>query len=144
MDYTKLKPGDWADMREIDHFVEFDDVPDESEDFYNMISQIHADPDIIEDSACLLGQIESFDKWGRYRTVLRDRGGARFIVAFYLDNGNYGKWDFSKLKVGHTMAIMYPESKTFLDGTRGCRIEDEKIDNVTVGLHPCLNPKASH
>jgi len=46
---------------EIDHFVEFDDVPDESEDFYNMVSQRHDAPDIIEDSACLLGQIESLD-----------------------------------------------------------------------------------
>ncbi len=83
---------------------------------------------------CLLAEIESFDSWGRYRTIARDATGKDFIVAFYLDSG-VAFPSAAKLQKGHTMAIMYPHRRKFLDGTQGVRIESPH--QVRVGLPPC-------
>ena len=78
---------------------------------------------------CLLGEIQSFDPFIRYRTIIKDADDSRMVVAFYLDN--YDAFDFSsKLKEGHTLAIMYAQQHTFLDGTFGVRVEE--VDHFRV------------
>lgn len=70
---------------------------------------------------CLLGEIQHFDNFLRYRTIVNDDNGKVMIVAFYLDD--YNGFDFDKLKKGHTMAIMYAHQHGFVDGTHGVRVE---------------------
>ncbi|KPI44227.1 uncharacterized protein AB675_8311 [Cyphellophora attinorum] len=71
---------------------------------------------------CLLGEIVSFEPFMRFRTIIRDKNGEKLVVAFYLDrDDNINPANF---KVGHTLAIMNPQQRFFLDGTKGVRVEE--------------------
>lgn len=72
---------------------------------------------------CFLAEIQECDGFLRYRTIVRDRGGAEVVVAFYPDSYDDG-FDFKKLKRGHTLAIANALQHEFLDGTEGVRVED--------------------
>lgn len=70
---------------------------------------------------CFLGEIQSFDNFLRYRTIVKDGNGESLVVAFYFDD--YGTFDFIKLQKGHTLAIMYAHQRSFMDGSTGIRVE---------------------
>lgn len=78
--------------------------------------------------SCFLAEIQQCDGFLRYRTVVKDRDDKECIVAFYPDS--YDKFDFKKLKEGHTLAIMNAYQHNFLDGSHGVRVED--MDDVRV------------
>ena len=95
----------------------------------------------------MLAEIIDFDNFLRYRTTVKDENDEELVVAFYLDNN--AAFDFSKLKAGHTMVIMYPYQHHFLDGSYGVRIENP--DHVRVGLLlatmsivPLLTPRSRY
>ncbi|KAJ0382338.1 hypothetical protein COL922a_012770 [Colletotrichum nupharicola] len=76
------------------------------------------------DRWCLLAEITDVSLMLRVRLVVRDREGESLVIAFYPDNDATEVLDSSKLKVGHTIALLYPHQHYFLDGTQGVRVED--------------------
>ncbi|KAI8260488.1 hypothetical protein K4K58_001894 [Colletotrichum sp. SAR11_239] len=73
---------------------------------------------------CLLAEITDVSLMLRVRLVARDREGESLVIAFYPDNDATEVLDTSKLRVGHTIALLYPHQHYFLDGTQGVRVED--------------------
>ncbi|KAF3802773.1 hypothetical protein GCG54_00014007 [Colletotrichum gloeosporioides] len=76
------------------------------------------------DRWCLLAEITDVSLMLRIRLVARDREGESLVIAFYPDNDATEVLDTTKLKVGHTIALLYPHQHYFLDGTQGVRVED--------------------
>ncbi|CAI0646954.1 unnamed protein product [Colletotrichum noveboracense] len=76
------------------------------------------------DRWCLLAEITDVSPMLRVRLVVRDREGESLVIAFYPDNDATEVLDTSKLKVGHTIALLYPHQHYFLDRTQGVRVED--------------------
>jgi len=83
---------------------------------------------------CFLGEIKSYERFMRCRTVVKDDFDRKYIIAFYLDDSN--AFDSSKLREGHTMAVMYAHQHAFADGTCGVRVENP--DYVRVSVHLLL------
>ncbi|KAI8188324.1 hypothetical protein KHU50_006522 [Colletotrichum sp. SAR 10_65] len=67
------------------------------------------------DRWCLLAEITDVSLMLRVRLVARDREGESLVIAFYPDNDATEVLDTSKLKVGHTIALLYPHQHYFLD-----------------------------
>lgn len=75
---------------------------------------------------CLVGEIHDVTCFVRPRASIRTKFGENVQVHFYLESGE-GKppfFDWSELKPGHTMCILYPYIHNFMDMTRGIRQED--------------------
>ncbi|KAK2033374.1 hypothetical protein LX32DRAFT_635307 [Colletotrichum zoysiae] len=106
-------------------FPEFEKIDPE----YGLISRPFYDIDD-GDHWCLFGEITDVSLPIRVRLVVRDRENQSFVVAFYPDNSDRPKLNSlaRKLKVGYTIAIVYPRQHQFMDGTEGVRVED---------LHTC-------
>jgi MYND finger len=67
--------------------------------------------------------------------MLRTRHGGRpFKIAFYHDREPTNGFSFDQLRPGNTLAILYAERKTYMDGTDGVRQED--LDAVWVFKAP--------
>lgn len=80
----------------------------------------------------MIGEITQADTLVRPRLVVRDRTGASFVVALYLDRAINASRILSRFKKGYTVAIMTALGHYFQDGTAGCRIEEE--DEITVSV----------
>lgn len=83
---------------------------------------------------CFLGQITSHDFLTRLVLHVRDRAGRKLIVAFYTPDE--GASIRASCQEGHTVAVLYPHQHTFLDGSVGIRLEDNK--NVQVYCVVCI------
>ena len=59
---------------------------------------------------------------------VRTRFGEEVVVHFYLDEQGAAPafFDWSQLRPGHTMCILYPHIRNFMDMTRGVRQEDAR------------------
>lgn len=55
----------------------------------------------------------------------------KIAVTLYPDD--YDSFDFSTLRPGHTLAMMYAHQHSFLDGSYGIRMEN--MDHVKVSTH---------
>lgn len=115
-----------------DYFPAFRDVP--GDHIYD--SRYYTDGEIshYKKNWCLIGEITEASTLMRPRLVVRDRNGASFVVALYLDKDVDASRILSKFKTGYTVALMYALGHLFLDGTTGVRIEDE--DEITVNIPP--------
>ena len=62
----------------------------------------------------------------RPSVIVKDFNGTEHSIVWYLDNDSPDNNNpiFSLFKVGHTIALLYPESKTFMDGSSGISRED--------------------
>lgn len=78
-------------------------------------------PFVNDKHSIFLANIQEFDGFLRYRTVVKDRDGELCIVAFYPDS--YEGFDFHQLKRDHTLAIVNAVQHHFVDGTHGVRVE---------------------
>lgn len=74
--------------------------------------------EVIDDSTAQMA-------FARNRVSAKDIDGNQFYIAFYPEEG---KFDFATLKRGSVVRIDNGESKLFLDGTCGLRIED--LDSI--------------
>lgn len=113
-----------------DYFPAFRDIPGEHEyndRYYVETGETEA---TYKKKWCLIGEITQADTFARPRLVVRDRTGTSFVVALYLDRSVNATRILSKFKKGYTVAIMTALGHHFLDGTVGCRIEDE--EDITV------------
>ncbi|KAK2071414.1 hypothetical protein P8C59_005842 [Phyllachora maydis] len=87
--------------------------------------------DDMADSAntwCFLAEIVEFERFIRYRLIVRDLHGDEKVVAFYLDHDE--EFDFRTIRVGHTIVIMYAQQHAFLDGSLGVRVEEPEFVKV--------------
>lgn len=75
---------------------------------------------------CFPGQITQNVSLGRPVFEVKDRDGQKIMLAFYLDNEDYGKlkFDARRLSVGQTIVVLYAEKHMFMDGSIGIRVED--------------------
>lgn len=113
----------WEDR---DHFITFRDAPGEWES-----------PDLeYEHHSCLLGEIIQADSFFRHRLVCHDVNNSDYVVAFYPDDRAQMPRLLKDFKVHYTIAIFYPVSHGFLDGTVGFRVE--KTDKVMVSIMICI------
>ena len=66
-------------------------------------------------------------QWMRHRIYVRDIDGKQPInIDFYLNSDSENTFDYSQLKVGHTICINFGSQHFFLDGTHGIRVENYK------------------
>lgn len=81
---------------------------------------------------CYLGEITSVELFTRVVLNVKDstgRTGAR--VACYDDDGGQKFMQRSRPpRAGDTVAVLYPQTKVFLDGTIGFRVEDNSLIKV--------------
>lgn len=127
-----------ADLRNDDHFPAFDDL---SPNFYA------GDPDASDDEIgggpanwCFLAEILDAENFTRVRLVVRDKEGAKVVLAFHTeDRGNELKR--SLLRPGNTVAVLRARSHQFLDSSVGVR--QEKENAVKVWSCPRLLPGIS-
>ncbi|KAI1149017.1 hypothetical protein F4825DRAFT_464445 [Nemania diffusa] len=116
----------WEDK---DHFISFSDAPGQWEK-PSIQSNKHS---------CLLGEIIQADTFIRPRLVCRDVNSRQLVVAFYPDNEAEMPRLQSGFKVGHTIAIFYPVSHGFLDGSVGIRVETpDKVLIIPLQLNDVL------
>ncbi|TPX08058.1 uncharacterized protein E0L32_010258 [Thyridium curvatum] len=116
-----------ADLRNDDHFPAFDDL---SPNFYA------GDPDASDDEIgggpanwCFLAEILDAENFTRVRLVVRDKEGAKVVLAFYTeDRGNELKR--SLLRPGNTVAVLRARSHQFLDSSVGVRQEKENAVKI--------------
>jgi hypothetical protein len=87
---------------------------------------------------CLLGQIFEVDTSIRLRLECYDVDDYKFTVAFYLDNEAEILRLLRSSIVGHTIAIFYPVSREFPDGSLGVGVES--ADEVLVCFTPSCAP----
>lgn len=114
-----------------DYFPAFRDIPGENEWDDRYYNEVTDDPaSSYKKNWCLIGEIIEANTLIRPRLVVRDRTGATFVVALYLDNGADAARILSKFKTGYTVALMHPLGHFFMDGTVGVRTEEE--DEITV------------
>ncbi|KAI1194060.1 hypothetical protein F5X97DRAFT_327899 [Nemania serpens] len=105
------KSTSWEDR---DHFITFCDAPGEWE-FPDLAYEHHS---------CLLGEVIQADTFLRPRLVTDQTEMPRLLKDF---------------KVGYTIAIFYPVSHGFLDGTVGFRVEKtDKVLVIPLGLRNVL------
>lgn len=90
------------------------------------------------DRWCLLAEITDVSLLLRVRLVARDREGESLVIAFYPDNDATEVLDTTELKVGHTIALLYPHQHYFLDGTQGVRVEDVSTCRVSLLCSFCF------
>ncbi|KAJ4269774.1 hypothetical protein NW762_001442 [Fusarium torreyae] len=76
-----------------------------------------------------LGEIVHIDALWRVRLTVKDKAGHRLPIAFYTDDRGR-EIAPSMLRVGYTVAILYPEQHGFLDSSVGIRHEDQKLLKV--------------
>ena len=62
---------------------------------------------------------------------MRDRVEKLAVIGLSLNDMTV--YDPKHFKVGNTVCIMYPEQKTFVDGTQGIRVEDGRCLKGTAG-----------
>ena len=60
----------------------------------------------------------------RPSALVQDRKGNNHPIVFYLDSDSSPPSNQFSFPVGHTIALLYPHKKTFLDLTQGIRVED--------------------
>lgn len=60
----------------------------------------------------------------RPSVLVKDRDGNEHPIIFYLDNGEVLPGYPHDFKVGHTLALLYPSRKMFMDMSEGIRLED--------------------
>ncbi|RPA86841.1 hypothetical protein BJ508DRAFT_357920 [Ascobolus immersus RN42] len=104
-------------------FPHFDNIPEEH------------DTDNIDHHTAFIGEIKRDASLGRLTLMVTDGKVAsekNIPVAFY-DHSNGAVWS-PLAKVGHTVVILYPETKKhhFLDGQEGFRINEEDMKHVRI------------
>lgn len=114
-----------------EYFPAFKDIPGDHVDDPRYYTD--GDSATFKKHWCLIGEITEANSFVRPRLVVRDRAGTSFVVALYLDNGVDASRILSRFKPGSTVAIMYALGHFFMDGTTGCRVEDQ--DEITVSAH---------
>ena len=82
-----------------------------------------------------LFQVVGAQGFMRPEVQAQDRWGNKTRVIWYLDNGTTLPFEHM-LVPGNTVAVLDAESKTFMDGSRGVRLEDESIPNTAVFRAP--------
>jgi hypothetical protein len=118
----------FSDLSDEDNFPPWDHLPDPSypSPFYHAQGPTgrggtgHPFPP--KRHWCSLSHIVQSDGFLRYRCIVKDDFGMKTAVAFYPDD--YSGFDFSTLRPGHTLAIMYAHQHYFMDGTSGVRVEN--------------------
>lgn len=121
-------------------FPSFARLPDIHEPFFDAPSYYQEDPPgvlTLKRSWCLVAEIVDNTTVFRPEVWLRTRhGGQPFRLVFYHDTGARSTtgFEFNQLLPGHTLAVLYAERKTFLDGNVGIRHED--LDTVWVFKAP--------
>lgn len=113
-----------------DYFPVFRDIPGDHEYNDRYYVETGTSSATYKKKWCLLGEITQADAFPRPRLVVSDRTGISFVVALYLDRSVNASRILSKFKTGYTVAIMTALGHYFLDGSAGCRIEDE--EDITV------------
>lgn len=120
-----------------DYFPPFRDIPGDHEYNDRYYVETGTDGAAYKKKWCLIGEITQADAFPRPRLVVRDRTGASFVVALYLDRDpNDSIRILSKFKKGYTVAVMMALGHYFLDGSAGCRIEDQEDITVSITLFP--------
>ena len=80
-----------GNLRANTPFPDFIDCPSEYDigyhNHYDLVNGGNLQPN---HHWCLLAQIEEVERFFRLRLIVRDRGGHRFVVAFYLENDPRG------------------------------------------------------
>lgn len=79
---------------------------------------------------CIFGEIVDVITFVRPRVILKTRFGEEVGVHFHLHCDSPDFFDWSDLKIGSTMGILYPYSHQFMDMSVGIRQEDS--DTVMV------------
>lgn len=119
-----------------EHFPAFRDIPGDHEFNDRYYIELGDSGATYKKRWCLIGEITQADAFPRPRLVVRDRTGTSFVVALYLDRSVNATRILSKFKKGYTVAIMTALGHYFLDGSAGCRIEDE--EDITVSARGSL------
>lgn len=79
---------------------------------------------------CFLGEVVEDLTLYLPRIVLgvRDKAGKYLRVAFYFDNG--ATFDFSRVRIGNVIAVLYAEQHYFADRSYGLRLEEPSFVKV--------------
>ena len=74
---------------------------------------------------CFLGEITQHIGFGRITVRVKDRAGKETTLAFYpeTDEDVKGVKDIQEYQIGHTIAVLYPCRRQFLDMSTGIRLE---------------------
>ncbi|KAH7042190.1 hypothetical protein B0J12DRAFT_673969 [Macrophomina phaseolina] len=129
----------FADLRNDLLFPDFSNCPHENDislDFYTSTNGFMWTP---KHHWCILAEITEVSYFVRLRLLVRDRSGAEFPVAFYLEDESLSV-DYGSFQKGHTVAILYPHQHGFLDLTVGIRQEVmSAIKAIPFPLHRLLD-----
>lgn len=102
----------YISLRDENAFPKFVDLPDDT-GIYGMPKK----------HWCMVADIVDMDALIRLVLHVKDKAGTRFKVAFYTDGRGF-EWKTADVKPGHTVAILYPYRRQFLDSSHGFRVED--------------------
>lgn len=112
-----MPPGTGSSLRDEETFPPFSELPED----WNLLSASR--------HWCFLGEIVTYDFFGRLVIHVHDRAGQKLLVALYTDDRGVSIRD--SCKPGHTVAILYAQQRNFLDGSIGVRVEDIKRVRVS-------------
>lgn len=129
VDNSELYP---ADLRNPKTFTPYNECPADDDDInrrFFRASRVHGtkEPSL---HWCFLGEVVEDLTLYLPRIVLgvRDKAGKYLRVAFYFDKGV--TFDYSRVRVGNVIAVLYAEQHFFLDGSHGLRLEEPSYVKV--------------
>ncbi|KAF5021929.1 hypothetical protein F66182_6032 [Fusarium sp. NRRL 66182] len=121
-----------ADLRNEDSFPSFQNLPWDTEldlGFYASTDGFYYRP---RKNWAFLGEIVHITSFIRLRIIVKDRHDHQLLIAFYTDTRGH-EIQPSMLKLGYTVAVLYPNQHGFLDLTVGLRHEDQGALKVSNG-----------
>jgi hypothetical protein len=124
-----LIPGQPANFRNSDFFLNFADLPNEYEvdpRFYDGFDRQDCSP---RSHWCIIGEIVSSLNVLRLQMEVKDKNGAIFPLFFYTKSRG-DEVPYSQRKIGNTVVLMYAKNHTFLDGQVGIRHEEDTYFKV--------------
>ena len=114
--FSRMSDGTVIGLEESIYCPSFDDLSDEYE------------PRILYLAAnfnwCYLAEVVKDMGYSRPLALVKDLDGEQHLIAFYLDNTTSRQvLESMRFNTGETIALLYPQRKTFLDGQKGIRVE---------------------
>ena len=114
------------------HFPNFENLPEDNDLDLRYYRESPSGVYVQSHSWCFLGEVvnDEFAQLSalRNRVIVKDRTGKEDIpVAFYPESGSF---DFTTLRRGRTLCVMFAQRHMFLDLTVGLRVEE--LDTVQV------------
>lgn len=123
-------PPKQASLRNEDAFPMFEDLPEDyklSRKYHRSVSGFKYEP---RKHWCMLAEIVDVHTVLRLIIDAKDKSGRIFRVAFYTHGRGY-EWKKDDVKPGHSLAILYPYQRVFLDMTTGVRVGDTRLVKVS-------------